>query len=70
MKTYSYNVWLIAENFSVHTQVHRTELESNDDDDILDEALVTMRDEYGLNPKLFQDIQLLDCYEIEDMGAA
>ena len=69
MKTYKYNVWLIAEYFSVYTHVCRTELESQDDDDILDEALEMMRD-YGLNPKLFQDIQLLDSEEIEDMGAA
>ena len=69
MKTFSYNVLLVAEQFSVYTQIHRTEIESHDDDDILDEALEMMRD-YGLNPKLFQDIQLLDSHEIEDMGAA
>jgi hypothetical protein len=70
MKTFSYNVLLVAEYFSVYTQVHRTEIESQDDDDILDEALEMMRKDYGLSPKLFQDIELLDSYEIEDMGAA
>jgi hypothetical protein len=70
MKTYSYNVLLVAEYFSVYTQVHRTEIESQDDDDILDEALEMMRKDYGLSPKLFQDIELLDSCEIEDMGAA
>jgi len=70
MKTFSYNVLLVAEQFSVYTQIHRTEIESHDDDDILDEALEMMRKDYGLSPKLFQDIQLLDSYEIEDMGAA
>ena len=69
MKTYSYNVFLVAEHFSVYTHIHRTEIESHDEDDILDEALEMMRG-YGMDPKLFQDIQLLDCYEIEDMGAA
>lgn len=69
MKTFSYNVWLIAEYFSVYTHVCRTELESQDDDNIIDEALEMMRG-YGMDPKLFQDIQLLDCHEIEDMGAA
>lgn len=69
MKTFSYNVWLIADHFDVHAQVHRTEAESQNEDDILDEALENMA-QYGLDPKIFGDIQLLDCYEIEDMGAA
>jgi hypothetical protein len=70
MKTYSYNVLLVAEYFSVYTHVYRTEIDSHDDDDIIDEALEMMRKDYGLSPKLFQEIELLDSHEVEDTGAA
>lgn len=66
MKTFSYNVLLVADHFSVNTQVHRTEAESQDSDNIIAEALENMS-AYGVNPKLFGDIELLDCYDIEEM---
>lgn len=69
MKTFTYHVCLVGEEFSMNTQVHRTEAESQNKDDILDEALENMK-QYGLDAKNFYDIELLDCYDIEDMGAA